>query len=291
MSNSRVVDIMNALPSPVAALFRAGGIRARMLRPLVDRLVPDHPTQVVVLSGPGRGLRLLIHPRHEKYYWTGLHEEHVQSAIADALTPGMSFWDIGAHVGFFALLASRLGGDTVQVHAFEPMPGNFDRLKTNIEANALSNIQPHCVALSDEVGSSVFMTTGSSLTGHLAQGKGEATEGTVRVNTVTIDSIASDSGGVPDLLKIDVEGAEGRVIRGAARTIQACRPHMIIEVHSAQAGRDVVDALPVPYLFHDITSGQEAALPLAAGHYFGRAAVGFGHEMWRRSRATAERRG
>jgi hypothetical protein len=58
------------------------------------------------------------------------------------------------------------------------------------------------------------------------------------------------------------------VIRGAAETIQAHRPAMVIEIHSAQAGREVVDALPIPYLFRGIATGEEAALPLVAGHYF-----------------------
>lgn len=269
--SGKVVAIMNALPSPIAASFRSGGLGARLLRPLVNRLMPGGPTPIVVRSGAGKGLRLLIDPRSEKYYWTGTHETPVQEAVSTFLKPGMTFWDIGAHIGLFALIGGRLVGDSGHVGAFEPMPENFDRLRANIEGNALGNVEAHCVALSDEEGSGAFVTLGSSLKGHFAQGKDRVAEGVVRVHTRTVDTIVSRGGRIPDLLKIDVEGAEGRVIRGAAETMRAHRPAIVIEIHSAQAGREVADALPIPYLFQNIATGEEAALPLVAGHYFARA--------------------
>jgi FkbM family methyltransferase len=193
----KVVAIMNALPSPIAASLRSRGLGARLLRPLVNRLMPGGPTPIVVRSGPGKGLRLLIDPRSEKYYWTGTHETTVQEAVSTFLKPGMAFWDIGAHIGFFALIGSRLVGDSGHVQAFEPMPENFDRLTANIEGNALGNVEAHCVALSDEEGSAAFVTLGSSLKGHLTQGKDGAAEGVVRVDARTIDMIVSRAGRIP----------------------------------------------------------------------------------------------
>ncbi len=71
----------------------------------------------------------------------------------------------------------------------------------------------------------------------------------VRVRTETIDALVGGGMAAPDFIKIDVEGAEGAVIRGAARTIDAQRPMMLIEVHSPEAGREVAAAMPCRYTF------------------------------------------
>lgn len=69
------------------------------------------------------------------------------------------------------------------------------------------------------------------------------------------------------LLKIDVEGAEGRVIRGGRETIAAHRPRMIIEIHSPRARREVLDALPAPYDFTDVEETAHDPAALIPGHY------------------------
>ena len=80
-------------------------------------------------------------------------------------------------------------------------------------------------------------------------------------------------------MKVDVEGAEGAVIRGAARTIDAERPLMLIEVHSVEAGREVAAAMPCPYTFQDIATGIEAGAPGAPAHYLARPVVGPGRTI------------
>jgi hypothetical protein len=95
-----------------------------------------------------------------------------------------------------------------------------------------------------------------------------------RVRTETIDALVAAGMAPPDLMKIDVEGAEAAVIRGAARTIEAHRPLMLIEVHSAEAGRGVAAALPCGYVFRDIAKGNEVAEPLTPAHYLARPLAG-----------------
>ena len=105
-----MIAVLNMIPGSLAARFRNGALVTRALRPLVNRLLPGRAAWIVVRSGPARGLRLLIEPKTEKFYWTGAHEVAVQQTIADLLKPGMTFWDVGAHIGFFSLLASRRVG-------------------------------------------------------------------------------------------------------------------------------------------------------------------------------------
>jgi FkbM family methyltransferase len=231
---------------------------------------------VTVCGGELKGSRLWVDLSSEKYYWLGTHEERVQEFVAEHVKPGFVVYDIGAHIGFFTLLFSSLAGTAGRVYAFEPLPQNFDRLTANIEANGLSNVEACSLAISDEEGSATLVVDDSSLKGHLAEMKPGGAENVVRVEARTIDAMVCHAARIPDLLKIDVEGAEGRVMRGAAQTIQACRPRLIIEIHSVQAGREVIDGLPIPYLFQSIATGIETRLPAAAGHYFARPSEGRG---------------
>lgn len=169
----KLVAFMNAIPQPVAVHLRTDALAMRLLRPLINRLVPTGPTWVVVRSGPARGLQLLINPRSEKFYWTGTHEVAVQQAIAEILKPRMTFWDSGAHIGFFSLLASRCVGAAGSVHAFEPLPENGQRLLGCIERNGLKNITVHERALSGTGGEAVLHAYGSSLVWTLVPERGQ----------------------------------------------------------------------------------------------------------------------
>jgi hypothetical protein len=111
----------------------------------------------------------------------------------------------------------------------------------------------------------------STLEGYLAA-DGETSA--ARVRTEKIDALVAGGMAPPDLMKIDVEGAEAAVIRGAARTIDAQRPLMLIEVHSMEAARGVAAALPCAYVFRDIANGNEVMEPLTPAHYLARPLAG-----------------
>jgi FkbM family methyltransferase len=194
------------------------------LRPLVNRVLPRHPIPVRVLAGPARGIRLLIDPQVEKFYWRGAHDSAVAKALIRFLKPGDVFWDIGAHIGYTSLLASRLVGPTGHVHAFEPLPENLVRLHEGIRLNRATNVVVHPVAVSDTVGHDSFVRHESSLMGSLV-GQGEIRE---RVAVTTMDTLLATTD-PPNLIKIDVEGAESRVLAGAVRVISQ-HPIVILEM-------------------------------------------------------------
>ncbi len=222
----KIVTILNAVPSPVAAWFRSDAFIALMIRPLANRLLPAGRTPIVVRSGPGKDLRFEIDPRNEKYYWTGQHEVHVQKAIVEILKPGMSFWDVGSHIGFFSLLGARAVGDSGHVHAFEPMPENRERLLTSIRMNGIRNITVHDVALAAESGRAILHAHRSSLMWTLVEERGEQVG--ISVNRLTLDE-AGRSIPLPDLIKVDAEGAEVDVLRGGMRLLSTRRPALVVE--------------------------------------------------------------
>ncbi|HSF31081.1 MAG TPA: FkbM family methyltransferase [Candidatus Tectomicrobia bacterium] len=214
---------------------------ARLLRLLINRLVPSDPTWVVVRSGAASGLQLLIDPKQEKFYWTGTHETAVQLAIVHTLKPGMTFWDIGAHIGFFSLLASRCVGDSGHIHAFEPLPPNRQRLLAAIDKNGSTNITVHDMALAATHGEALFYAHGSSLMWTLVPGRGER-EG-MTVPCCTLDEMAQ-SLPLPNLIKIDAEGAEVDILRSGTQFLAAQRPMLIVEFSNNELLLEAQTLLP-----------------------------------------------
>ena len=220
------IAIMNAIPAPIAASFRNGALITRALRPLVNRLLPDRPAWIVVRSGPARGLRLLIEPKTEKFYWSGTHEVAVQQTVWRILRPGMTFWDVGAHIGFFSLLASRRVEDRGLVHAFEPMAQNRARLQAAIERNSVTNVTVHEQAIGATSGEAILHGHESSLMWTLRPERG--TLQGLTVSCRRLDKL-SESLPPPDLIKIDAEGAEVDVLRGGLKLLSRSKPPLIVE--------------------------------------------------------------
>jgi FkbM family methyltransferase len=224
------------VPAPVARLFGTGSPLSRVLRPLVNRLAPRGQAWVAVRSGPAQGVRLLIDTQKEKFLWTGLHEPAVQAALQELLRPGMTFWDVGAHVGFFTVLGSRLVGAGGAVHAFEPMNENRLRLDAAVAMNGCGNVSIHGVALASTRGEAVLHAHDSSAMWSLAgEGKGAT------VATETLDSLGLPP---PDMVKIDAEGVELDVLRGGAELLSAVRPALLVEFTTAQLVAEARALLP-----------------------------------------------
>jgi FkbM family methyltransferase len=224
------------VPAPVARLFTTDSRASKLLRPLVNRLAPQGLTWVDVRSGEAQGISLLIDAQKEKFLWTGLHEPAVQRALAEQLRPGMTFWDVGAHVGFFTVLAARLVGADGHVHAFEPVEENRRRLEAAVERNGCGNVTIHPVALSSARGEAVIHAQDSSATWSLT-GEGEG----VTVPTETLDSLGIPP---PDLVKIDAEGVELEVLRGGAELLSEVRPPLVVEFTTPELVEEARGLLP-----------------------------------------------
>ncbi len=236
---NKLMRIVDRAPAPIARLFRADSWLAGLVRPLLNYLVPEEVTVVTVRSGVGRGLRLPIRPRSEKFYWTGTHEEHVQEALDRLLEPGDTYWDVGSHIGFLATIAARRVGPDGSVVAFEPMPETVPRLRRSIALNQFDNVSILEYAISDSNGEQILRPPrekpamdgddprGPSLMWTLADGK-EGEDG-VSVSCCRLDDLVEEAG-TPDLVKIDAEGAELECLKGAAGLLESGRTSFIIEV-------------------------------------------------------------
>jgi FkbM family methyltransferase len=163
----------------------------------------------------------------------GTSEPEVQAALAGILTPGRIFFDIGANVGFYTVLGAKRVGSDGHVYAFEPLPANVAALNRNLELSGLTGVTviPHAVA--DRGGPMWLVVARESFWGRLSTLPPPRNAiGTIPVLCVSIDEIVS-TGDVapPDVVKIDVEGAELDVLRGMAQTLRTSRPVIVCELH------------------------------------------------------------
>ncbi len=200
---------------------RLSGNAGHFFRKLLD-VIPGN-TVLFVLQGPLRG-RKWIKGSGVNGYWLGTYELEHQNIISGLLKEGDVFFDVGAHVGFFSLLASRLIGPSGTVYAFEPLSKNVAFLKKHIALNKISNIKVIEVAVSDHDGEALFEESESSFMGKVSA------KGTTRVKMACLDSLVR-SGVVPPpaVLKIDVEGLQDLVLKGASEILEKYHPAILLE--------------------------------------------------------------
>jgi len=177
-----------------------------------------------VLSGGLRGARWVCGSSTHGC-WLGIYESGTQQLLKRLLRPDGVFYDIGANVGFFTLLASRLVGSGGRVLAFEPLPRNIHFLKRHIEMNSAANVTIVENALGDHNGTACF----DSSRGPSAASISDVGD---QVQVRTLDSLCASSGiPGPTVLKIDVEGFEMPVLKGAEATIKRYRPSIVLSAH------------------------------------------------------------
>ncbi len=210
----------------------AGGGRVRAgLRTAYHKLM-ELPTGCKGLkrSLPG-GEIVRILPAYRYTKWNPI-EYH---AFKACLKPGGVVLDIGANAGNYSLLFGRCVGPTGKVFAFEPAPEAFAGLVRHIQLNALDSVVfPLQAAVSDQPGEASFIANGFQ-GGNRLSGLDEAipAEVAVRVPCVTVDDFCAAKKIAPDFIKIDVEGFELAVLRGARQIIQSAGGDLalFVELH------------------------------------------------------------
>ena len=193
------------------------------------RAIPPETILPVVL-GPLRGARWII-GSGVLGAWAGTYEATKQRAFAAAVRPGYVVYDVGANVGFYSLLASRLVGPRGRVMAFEPAPANLRYLRRHVALNHSANVEVVDAAVSDRERFMRFDEGPNRYEGRLAA------HGGIEVRCVSLDEFASTHAH-PDVIKIDVEGGELDVLRGAAGLLASRRVTILLATHSEQLRRE-----------------------------------------------------
>ena len=201
------------------------------------RLIP-HETRMRVLGGLNKGAIWEV-GSGVHHCWMGTYEKDKQEAMARVIRPGMTVWDVGANVGFYTLACSRLVGDTGRVVAFEPSGLNAAYLLQHLSLNNRNNVTFVQAAVSEKVGVVSFAVGESSSVGTIIRNSN------YQIPSVTLDYYCQNEApdAAPDILKIDVEGAEAAVLRGGAELLTRHNPEIWLALHNRQAMHDCTELL------------------------------------------------
>jgi FkbM family methyltransferase len=213
----------------VARLARAAADDRRMRAVLARVTHRWRHREHVIRRGAAAGLRINLHGSRPSYV-LGVAEPDTQRLLESWLRPGAVFYDLGANVGFFSLVGAALVGPEGHVYAVEPAPVTARALRSNVARNDLANVTVIEAAAGREDGSARLDLADGEVS-QSARLLGENQCGGLQVRVVSIDTLIREGASPPDVIKIDVEGAEEDAILGMRTTLASHRPSVICEIH------------------------------------------------------------
>jgi FkbM family methyltransferase len=218
------------------------------------RLLPPN-TEIPILTGPMRGFKW-ISDSSNATCWMGVYESTKQQAFARIVKPSNVVFDLGANVGFYTLLASRLAGSAGRVFSFEPSLRNVWYLRRHLRLNAIQNCQVIEAAVSVLEGIARFEISALPVTGHLTN---EISGAGYDVETVSLDGLLGE-GLVPEpnVIKCDIEGGEFVALLGARTTLLKCKPVILLATHGPEVHQLSCDLLKeLGYRMRSLVPGQD----------------------------------
>lgn len=226
-------------------------------------LSAEHKVWAQVQAGPAQGIWLELNPRTGQDYLRGEVESASQLTLVRKIQQGNVFYDLGANLGLFSLLAARLVGNAGKVISFEPDHQIAQRLTRNIRQNNFANVTVVEAGAWSSSGMKDFTPSDSSSPD---RGVGtfvpkDASIIGTPVRCIALDDFSLDAP-PPDAIKCDVEGAEVEVLLGASNLLSTHRPWILCEMHSGlndRASRDFL--LKLGYSFETVDNNHLLALP------------------------------
>ena len=235
----------------LAELPLLGGVARRVRRRWFEGSYADEEAVVTVRVD---GLRLALPGRFLPHFVFQDYEPVTKHAVRELLRPGMTVIDVGAHIGYYTVLAGKLVGETGRVHAVEPAAENLEILRQNIDLNRVRRVTLHPYAAGRERGRRAFHLTGSSDSHGFYPHPLTKTVRTIEVDVVPLDEVVH---GPVHLVKVDVEGSEIEVLRGMRRILTE-NPEVAlgIEWNPACMRSAGVDPLELPRVLQELGFGR-----------------------------------
>ena len=226
-------ELLLRSPTPLRSL-RDVPVLGDIIHRLSYRLLPaDERVWAQIEAGPAKGIWMELNPRTSQSYVRGEGEIAVQQVLSEQIRPGMVFYDLGANIGLFSLLAARLVGASGKVFSFEPDAWVASRLRRNVARNGFENVIVVEAGVWSNSSAVKFVPADASSPDHgvgrFVAGESEAA-GTPR-ECVALDDFIGRAA-PPDMIKCDVEGAEVEALAGGEKLLRTHRPWVICELHS-----------------------------------------------------------
>jgi FkbM family methyltransferase len=223
---------------------------------LITALVGDQAKMVTlpILSGPGKGLKIRADLIDRKdAYFLGKYDRYILDQVMPFVQRGSTIWDCGTYIGFYTLVFARSVGSAGRVVAIEPDLRNLERTQENAALNRLTNIIFVNAAIGAPVGEVDFIVddgTNSHLPGTYAGGlemegiwnARDNQKPRSRVECISLDQALLDKElPKPDLIKLDIEGAEKDALQHAVCIFEQVRPLLLLELHNPECDRAAWD--------------------------------------------------
>lgn len=182
-----------------------------------------------------------------RIYIKGSHEPETTHLAKRVLKKGDVAADIGVHFGYYTLLFAHLVGPSGKVFSFEPGPGNVINIKKGVRAGAFTNVTLTNALVSDIEGTHEFFMSGGGSGRDSIYAEAAQFAPKVDVRSVMLDAFFKEATKV-DFIKIDVEGAEQLVLKGAMSILRRLKPKLVIEISpkNFKAAGYGIEALTVP---------------------------------------------
>lgn len=185
-----------------------------------------------IQHGPGKDL-LIDASLGFSGYALGTTEPEEQAALQNMLNAGDIFWNVGANIGFHTILGARFVGPSGRVVAFEPAPEIAAMIGKNARLNHFEHVTVVQKAVSDKTGKAhLYLGDASAVNTILADRSSGGSR--VEVDCVTLDDYFKEAGHTPNVISIDVEGAELQVLMGSLTLLSMHRPCILLELHWCQ---------------------------------------------------------
>jgi len=225
-------ESIRMVPGPLRGVIRSIPGVAAAQRAAIDVVGRNEEFEHTIDHGPARGLAMPIRLPQDKAFWKGTYEEGFCSRLQEATKPGDVCFDIGAFRGYTAGVMALAGAS--HVRAFEPAPLNQNAVRKVMALNPKLPIQLFEGAVGAGEGTikiTIHEDSSMNFVGEDASGRPA-----VEVRMIALDNLVGErEAPEPKLLKIDVEGAEASVLRGAARVLRQTVRDIFVELHHAKA--------------------------------------------------------
>src|SRR3989344_2291453 len=195
-------------------------LKPRLLKALANKILFFIiPKQIVIPEGI-----VVLNPKDPVVSGAltlGVYEKFETALVRQFLVSGMTVLDIGANVGYYTAIFAKLVGESGKVIAFEPDTDNFSFLEATIKENGFKNVFPYRTAVGDENGEIKLYKSPDNLADHRIYSFPESNESIITPLVTIDDFVRKERIGKIDFIKMDIQGAEGRALKGMLETLKS----------------------------------------------------------------------
>jgi FkbM family methyltransferase len=229
------LSLVQKIPKPILNFFAKTKFLKPFSRKIYEIVFPNN-NRLVKLPHLGTNIVMDINPKYFKGFILGTHEPNVMKVLNQNLKENMFAIEIGSHIGYFSLYLCNRLKENGKLVLFECSPGVVKLLKRNIEINGFEKfVKIEESAVSDQNSTmDLYITDNSEGATHSIIGGLAGLGKKIEIQTLTLDEYfnLNKIERKLDFLKIDAEGAEGLILKGAKEVIMKYRPTILIEMHT-----------------------------------------------------------